>query len=232
MKWFFCGIVLGLVGCASGPRTHLNTAALYPTLEPFSSCRLEDGADYEPTRGHVVVVTLDGARTVRRVVGLAGDRVRVRDGLLEVGGQSVAKRETHARVICLAGVSSRCRCRVSEEEVGARTYPVQRLLPPETETDARCMPGPDSEEVVVPEGHVFLLADNRAGAEDSRTLGPLPLARIEARVISCLPAQRPGEEAGPLDLKAIERELKAPASRRARPVPTSTPHTTGPGSAR
>lgn len=37
--------------------------------------------------------------------------------------------------------------------------------------------------ITVPDGHVFLLGDNRDGSEDSRTFGPVPVSRLTGRMI-------------------------------------------------
>lgn len=208
------GLGLLVLGCGGAARVTLNTAAIYPLLEPVSACRLSEGV-YEPERGHVVVIRLDGVRirtrTVRRIVGLAGDRIAVSNGVLHVGGKPRLTSVTKKRVMCLAGVYPRCRCRITKERISDRTYPVQSLLPENETADARCIPRADYPESTVPAGRVFLLADNRDGATDSRTLGPLPVGRIEARVLGCRPGRREPEKAlTPGQLREIERQLRPP----------------------
>ena len=94
----------------------------------------------EPRRGDVVLFEApdDGAPTIKRVVGVTGDTVAVRDGVLFVNGEK--KRE------------------------GYVDYGM---------TDSTFL-GPTD----VPDGHVYLMGDNRMNSLDSRSYGPVPEADI------------------------------------------------------
>lgn len=183
-------LILGvlLTACASGPRVLLNTRALYPTLEPSSRCRIARmGPNIE--RGQVVIVTIEGVRTLRRIAGIAGDKIEFHNGTLVLNGKKVENDVIRERTPCLSGLSPRCGCRILEEELGDREYEVQLLRPPHELTDARCMaqqfPGPFS----VKKNTVFLLADNRDAAIDSRHIGGFPIKSLEAQVLACSPAR-------------------------------------------
>jgi len=136
-----------LVGaCTSGgPRVPLRTAALFPTLTPASRCRLERPETVQWERGHVVVVTLEGTRTVRRIAGLPGDEIAFRGSALFVNQRRVTVPAVGPAHPCAAGASPRCRCFSSLEQLGDHTYGVQTLVTP-TEVlntlDARCIPEP------------------------------------------------------------------------------------------
>ena len=182
------------VGCRSAPRSLLPTAAAYPTLDRWSRCEVR-AEGWRPERGLVLLVTVDGRRTLRRVAGVSGDRVGFRGGSVIVNGVSAERRLVREDVMCRMGVSSRCRCDISEERLGSRTYPTQRLRRSARSDDFRCDPLPDPGEVTVPPGHVYLLADNRDAAEDSRSFGPVPLGaaapgrvRVLGQVPRCGPA--------------------------------------------
>ena len=174
--------------CSTGPRILLNTRALYPTLEPTSRCRISP-VNGQVERGQVVIVTIEGVRTLRRIVGLAGDKIEFKNGSLIVNGKSHKTGVIRKRTPCLAGLSPRCGCRIVEEELGDREYEVQLLRPPHELTDARCMaqrfPGP----FTVTPNAVFLVADNRDAAVDSRHAGSFPITSLEARVVACSAAR-------------------------------------------
>ena len=96
----------------------------------------------EPERGDVVVFeSVNGGEEdlIKRVVGVAGDEVEVRNGTLLVNGED------------------------REEPYLNRNLPFNDSYGP-TE---------------VPEGHVFVMGDNRANSADSRVFGPLPIENIE-----------------------------------------------------
>jgi signal peptidase I len=96
----------------------------------------------EPERGDVVVFeSVNGGEEdlIKRVVGVAGDEVEVRNGTLLVNGEA------------------------REEPYLNRNLPFNDSYGP-TE---------------VPEGHVFVMGDNRANSADSRVFGPLPIENIE-----------------------------------------------------
>ena len=98
----------------------------------------------EPRRGDVVLFEApgDGAPTIKRVVGIPGDTVAVRDGVLFVNGE--------------------------KKWEGYVDYGL---------TDSTFLAPTD-----VPEGHVYLMGDNRVNSLDSRSYGPVPEADLLGKV--------------------------------------------------
>lgn len=66
---------------------------------------------------------------------------------------------------------------------------------PLTEPWAVRQGGPDYPPTVVPEGHVFVLGDNRGHSNDSRSFGPVPLANIIGHAVF---VYWPPDEIGPV----------------------------------
>jgi signal peptidase I len=120
-----------------------------------------------PRRGDVVTFSspVDGTRLIKRVVGVAGDVVELRNEVLYLNGAAAqyenasAVSEPMAFGIDTPGIRSTERLSGSERRV--------QFLP---EVPARRDFGP----VVVPADSVFVLGDNRDNSADSRYIGVVP----------------------------------------------------------
>ena len=156
-----------------------------------------------PTRGDIVIVTPPGTRTdyIKRVIGLPGDVIRMVDGQLIINGQPV-KRQAEAPDMVPIDVNSPCgsstdpalyefRTRGADGKMYCRV-PVVRETMPNGRTYETVELGKSSEDnfgpVTIPEGHVWLMGDNRDDSADSRVPewqgglgGPVPWENIGGR---------------------------------------------------
>jgi len=153
-----------------------------------------------PRRGDIVTLDRDGEDLIKRVIGLPGDRIAVREGVVILNGKPVPRvRETPAMIPVDANVPCD-----REGEAGFRTVAPDGKaycqLPRYRETlpngvsydtiDLGYFPGgpDDFAEIVVPPDHVFVMGDNRDESADSRVpfeqnglAGPIPLTAISGR---------------------------------------------------
>ena len=154
-----------------------------------------------PERGDIVIVTPPGQSDdyIKRVIGLPGDTVEVRDGRLVINGKAIrSERRPPAMVPVDANVP--CGIEFSGFQVlqaDGRLYcrlPIVRETLPNGVTydtiDLGQGPGDDYGPVKVPADHLFLMGDNRDRSADSRFSlgspenglgGPVPWENIGGR---------------------------------------------------
>jgi signal peptidase I len=133
----------------------------------------------QPKQGDVAVFKLPtNPRTdyIKRVIGLPGDHIQMRRGRLYINGERL-KREPMGVVIDERSDGSDIRMNVYEE-----TLPdgVTHIIYEESDNG----PLDNTAEYVVPEGHFFMMGDNRDNSQDSRVtelVGYVPLENFVGR---------------------------------------------------
>ncbi len=133
----------------------------------------------EPERGDVAVFKLprdNETDYIKRIVGLPGDRIQVKDGVLHVNGQAVERR----RIDDYEFVDRFGRELVYRQYVETLPNGASYLT-----IDASPNGGLDNTQVyTVPEGHYFAMGDNRDNSQDSRVLpavGYIPAENLIGR---------------------------------------------------
>lgn len=136
-----------------------------------------------PDRGDVAVFKLprDGTTDyIKRIIGLPGDRVQVRAGILHVNGQAV--RREALGPFTVEGDGPRITVRRFREVLPAATGAAAVTHEILEATDDG--PFDNTPEFVVPAGHVFAMGDNRDNSLDSRAqdgVGFIPIENLVGR---------------------------------------------------
>lgn len=120
----------------------------------------------EPQRGDIVVFysPKDGTRLIKRLVALPGDTVQMRKGVLIINGEAAQYSEGVQVQEPIDGASPLPALRL-REHLGERDNAVQWLP---SVPSLRSMPA-----FRVPEGHYWMMGDNRDNSADSRYIGPV-----------------------------------------------------------
>jgi len=128
-----------------------------------------------PNRGDVVVFRYPGNETVnyvKRVVGLPGDRITIKNKRLFVNEIEADYKPLPDEVI--SDLPGKEYYQAFQETISGSTRVVIR-----SRADEADFFGP----VVVPPGHIFVLGDNRDSSDDSRYWGAVPVKNLEGRVV-------------------------------------------------
>src|SRR6195952_5384519 len=156
-------------------------AASLPVHVSFSQTGRVFGA--MPKRGDVVVFRWPGDRSqawVKRVVGLPGDRIQMRQGQLFIKGQAAALKADGIGAVGDDNGASEPARRYVETLPGGVSHTIFKT------TDHGRLD--DTLEVTVPKDHLFVMGDNRDNSADSRVpvneggVGLLPTDHLVGRV--------------------------------------------------
>ena len=134
-----------------GDRIYVNKMA-YDLQIPFTDISLVKVKT--PSRGDIVVFKnpRNNINMVKRLIGLPGDQIEIMDGYVRVNGQELSGSSY------LDELSYTERTGEVEYTIKRQTY--RRLL--------------GKHNTIVPEGHYFMMGDNRDNSSDSRVWGVVP----------------------------------------------------------
>ena len=154
-----------------------------------------------PERGDIVIVTPPGQRAdyIKRVIGLPGDELEMIEGVLRINGVPVPRQERPAAMV---PIDANAPCYETDfpgarvegpDGAGYCRLPIFRETLPNGVSYDTIDLGYSSEvddfaKLTVPEGHLFLMGDNRDKSADSRVSldnqglgGPVPVENIGGR---------------------------------------------------
>ena len=152
-----------------GDRVFVNKLA-YDLKVPFTTWHIAEWSN--PQRGDIVVFysPYDGKRLVKRVIGLPGDSIQLRNDVLIINGKVVEYAPIATDLLRDLAHSDRDSHVFATEQLPGRThavagYPAVRALR-------------DFGPITVPADHFFMMGDNRDDSFDSRYWGAVERKRI------------------------------------------------------
>ena len=155
-----------------GDRVFVNKLA-YDLKVPFTRLHLAEWSN--PQRGDIVVFfsPYDGQRLVKRVIGLPGDTLELRNNALILNGQAVEYKSFRQDLLRDVATTDRASHLFALEELPGQTH----LVAAWPGVPARRDFGP----VRVPQGQYFMMGDNRDDSFDSRYYGTVERNSIVGR---------------------------------------------------
>ncbi|MDP7666522.1 MAG: signal peptidase I [Rhodospirillales bacterium] len=129
-----------------------------------------------PERGDVAVFKLPSDTKIdyiKRIVGLPGDVIQLRHGVLHVNGTSVKRERIEDRVVRDSFGNTRRSAQYIETFANGRSHAIVE--------ESEDGPLDSTKPYSVPEGHVFGMGDNRDNSLDSRRIGFIPIKNLVGR---------------------------------------------------
>ncbi|MEM9735492.1 MAG: signal peptidase I [Pseudomonadota bacterium] len=190
----------GLVRVMGGGYHHIPGGSMKPTL--FRGDSVLSTPPGQVRRGAIVIARFNTLRppVIARVVGLGGDRIAIKGGLVWLNGQP-AQMEPRPDFVEIynparAGARYMPRCSAPQPLPGGvcRKERWRETFADGTSHHVLNISGKIGDEanmrylesmsqMLIPQGHLFLMGDNRDNSHDSRRYGPLPLEAVEGRVM-------------------------------------------------
>ena len=152
-----------------GDRVYVNKLA-YDLKVPFTTRHIAQWSN--PQRGDIVVFfsPRDGQRLVKRVVGLPGDTIELRNNGLVLNGKPVEYQPIAEEMLSDVAAPDRASSVFAVEQLADHRHAVAAI----PSVPALRKYGP----YIVPEGQYFMMGDNRDNSFDSRYFGSVERKRI------------------------------------------------------
>jgi signal peptidase I len=155
-----------------GDRIFVNKLA-YDLKVPFTTWHIAEWSN--PQRGDIVVFFSphDGIRLVKRVIGLPGDTIELRNNQLVLNGALVEYQPIAEELLRYIPAGEREGRVFASEQLPGQTHAVGGY--PAAPAPRTFAP------IVVPQGEYFMMGDNRDDSFDSRFYGPVKRGKIVGR---------------------------------------------------
>ena len=167
-------VISGLIGTYFAQAYQMPTPSMSPSLE-VGDRFLSSSVIGKLERGQVIVFRYPpnpASASVQRIIALPGDTVEIRSGSLTLNGKPVER-----TLLDDSCGSQEMECTIWQETIDGNTY--KTVIG--DEASPFVLASREFGPVTVPDGHLFVLGDNRDNSADSRYWGYVPIDFVLAK---------------------------------------------------